>query len=173
MPLGYSNNPNGNPSSTEKAWKASVAKRRLPYLWPRKFKDIYRNMLDRCYNPANKRWQHYGGKGVRVCDDWRGWRRVFYKWLNDKGYHPGLQIDRIDVNGNYSPENCRLVDRFVQQNNTTKNHRVTWNGKTKTLSEWARQMGVRPQALIHRFTRKWDLERAMTFPFDRKKRVRA
>jgi hypothetical protein len=173
MPFGYSNNPKGNPSSIRKASIASAALRRLPYPYPRKFKDLYRNMIDRCYNPSNKRWAYYGGKGVRVCTHWYLSRRVFYKWLNDNGYQPELQIDRINVNGHYSPENCRLVDRFVQQNNTTRNHYVTWKGKTQTIAQWAREMGVHYMALQHRFSRKWDLRRAMTQPFGRTIRVRA
>lgn len=128
--------------------------------------------MDRCYNPENKRWANYGGRGIKVCVSWYFYRRVFYEWAHTNGYRPGLQIDRINVDGNYHPDNCRFVDSFVQQNNTTRSHRVTWNGRTQTLSEWAREIGVRPQALIHRFTRKWSIERAMTFPFDRRRRVR-
>lgn len=166
-------NPKGNAASIHKAALASAAKRRLPYPYPRKFKDLYRNMMDRCYNQTNKRWANYGGRGIYVCPSWYFYRRVFYEWAHTHGYRPGLQLDRKNVNKGYSESNCRFVDAFVQQNNTTRNHRVTWQNRTQTISEWAREIGVRPQALIHRFTRKWDLQRAMTQPFGRTIRVRA
>lgn len=130
-------------------------------------KDLYRNMLDRCNNPANKRYYCYGGRGVSVCSLWSSssGRRLFYEWCMCNGWRKGLELDRRDVNGNYEPSNCRFVDDFTQANNKTDNHYVTWNGETLTITEWARKIGVRPQALIHRFTRHWDTERAMTQPF--------
>lgn len=148
------------------AARKNMQKRKvLPYPFSRKLKDLYRNMKDRCLNPLNKRWFNYGGRGIRVCDEWLNNRYSFYKWATDSGYRPGVQIDRIDVNGHYSPSNCRFVDSYVQMNNTTRNRLVCWDGKTMTVAQWARFLGVRGQALQHRFTRKWPLEKIMKQPF--------
>ena len=148
-----------------KASKISAKKRSLPFKNKRKLKDLRRNIINRCTNPKDKRWANYGGRGISICQEWIDNPILFYQWAIDNSYKPGLQIDRIDVHGNYEPNNCRFVDIITQMNNTTKNRNITWNGKTQTVSEWAREIGIRPQALIHRFTRKWSLKRAMTQPY--------
>jgi hypothetical protein len=139
--------------------------RRVPYPHPRKLKDLYRNMKARCYDHGNKRWANYCGRGIIVCDEWLNDIRAFYKWVMENGYEPGLSIDRIDVNGNYEPNNCRFATLIVQQNNTTRNRWLTWKDRTLTVAEWAREIGVRCQALQHRVTRGWPVERIFTQPF--------
>lgn len=140
---------------------------RVPSPYSRKLKDLFRNMNDRCYNNKNKRWKNYGGRGIKVCDQWRNNRRGFYSWAIKNGYSPSLQIDRIDVDGNYEPANCRFVDAITQMNNTTYNRFVDWMGQRKTVSEWARQLDVTPSAIAHRLNRGWSLDRVMTQPFRR------
>jgi hypothetical protein len=131
----------------------------------RKLKDLRSNILDRCFNPANKRWNRYGGRGISVCDEWVANGRVFYKWCLENGYEPGLQIDRINVHGNYEPNNCRFVTAKVQQRNTTRNRLLTWDGQTMPVSQWAEKLGVRGQALQHRVDRGWDIKRIFTQKF--------
>lgn len=133
----------------------------LPYPHSRKLKDLYRNLMDRCYNETNKRWNNYGGKGVVVCDEWKNSRRSFYAWASDNGYDPKLQIDRIYVNGNYEPGNCRFVTAIVQMNNTTRNHWIEWENKKMTVAEWERHLGWKKYTLQKRLGRGWPIERAM------------
>jgi hypothetical protein len=140
-------------------------KRRVPHPYPRKMKDMLKNMISRCYDPSNKRWANYGGRGITVCPEWRSDIRAFYRWVVANGYKPGLTIDRIDVNGNYEPNNCRFATMIIQQNNTTRNVRLTWNNRTLTISEWARELGVRTAAIGHRHERGWTIERIFTQPF--------
>jgi hypothetical protein len=126
---------------------------------------LRRNMAMRCYDPSNKRWANYGGRGIAVCDEWLRDRRAFYQWCMDAGFRPGLQIDRIDTNGNYEPGNCRFVGAVEQANNTTRNHFIEWQGQRLTVAQWARRLGVRSRALQARLARKWPVERVMTQPF--------
>lgn len=90
---------------------------------------VWRNMLNRCYWPKGNAFQHYGGRGISVCDRWRfgdGKRHAFECFLADMGRRPSpdLSIDRIDNDGNYEPGNCRWATRSQQQNNTRRNKRT-------------------------------------------------
>lgn len=131
----------------------------------RKLKDLYRNMIRRCYDPKSEKYYCYGGRGISVCKKWRSDRRGFYKWAIENGYEPGLQINRKNNDGNYCPSNCNFVTATKNANNTRHNHMIEWNGKTQSIADWARELGCRGQALQHRFTRGWSLEKAMTQPF--------
>lgn len=139
--------------------------RMIPCDCPRKLKDLYRNMIDRCYNPQNKRWDDYGGRGIKVCEEWLNSRAAFYEWAISNGIRHGVQIDRIRNNLGYSPSNCRFVDSFVQANNTRKNRWLRWKYETRTVSQWARRLGVTPRALQHRVDRGWPTRRIFTQPF--------
>jgi len=166
--LGYGSTKSCGCGSKEQAVSnviASASRRNLGYKHRRKLQELLRNMRDRCYNEGNKRWDRYGGRGIRVCDEWMVDNRAFYAWAMANGYEPGLEIDRINFDGDYEPSNCRFVTDKTQANNTSRNHYVTWRGETLTISQWADRIGVRQQALQHRFTRGWPLERAMTQPF--------
>lgn len=144
--------------------KARTAKM-IPVSCPRKLKDLYRNMLDRCYNSKNKRWVGYGGRGITVCKAWRESRAAFYEWAIANGIRHGVQIDRIRNGRGYSPSNCRFVDGYVQANNTRKNRWLTWRGESMTLAQWARRIGVNPRAIQHRLARGWSTRRIFTQPY--------
>lgn len=120
------------------------------------------NMKQRCLNENNRQYKDYGGRGIKVCDDWLDFE-PFYKWAMVNGYNDMLTLDRINTNGNYTPRNCRWVDMKMQQNNRRNNHRITYNGKTQTLAQWADEIGVKRQTLRDRIFRYgWSVEKAFT-----------
>jgi hypothetical protein len=123
-----------------------------------KISPIYRvwaSMLGRCRNPNDKRWAHYGGRGINVCPQWHN----FSVFLADMGRPPdGLSIDRIDVNGDYCPENCRWATNAEQSRNRTTNHWVTYNGKAMILADAAKAAGLTPLTLLKRIQRGWPEE---------------
>jgi hypothetical protein len=94
-------------------------------------------MKSRCETSINSSYPHYGGRGISVCDEWQDFNN-FCQWMLDHGSAPGLQLDRIDVNGNYEPSNCRLVTPTVNHNNKRNNHRFVAWGENKTIAEWSR-----------------------------------
>ena len=100
-----------------------------------KLYSLWRTMLHRCYNPKRQSYKRYGGRGIQVCEEWKDPIK-FMNWAEVNGYKEGLQIDRINNNGNYCPENCRWVTPKENSRNTRKNVNITLNGKTKTVSEW-------------------------------------
>lgn len=111
---------------------------------------LFNSLRQRCYYSKSISYKYYGAKGVTVCDEWLNDFPTFYNWSIENGYEKGLQIDRIDLNGNYEPSNCRWVDRTTNMNNRTASRMVTYNGKTQTMSEWARELGVNYCTLQHR-----------------------
>lgn len=97
---------------------------------------IYNTMKSRCYNKNNKDYPNYGGRGIVVCDEWLDDFETFYNWAIDNNYRDDLTIDRIDVNGNYEPVNCRWLTLKQQARNTRTNRNITVNNETHCLSEW-------------------------------------
>lgn len=99
-----------------------------------------------------------------VCDAWLSFD-AFRDWSLSNGYKDDLTLDRIDGSKDYCPENCRWVDWEVQQNNRCNNHLITFNGKTQTMSQWAREIGLKPKTLSRRINDKgWSVEKALTTP---------
>lgn len=97
---------------------------------------IWGKMKQRCNNPKEKSYYRYGGKGIKVCDEWNDKFEPFYEWAVNNGYQDDLSIDRIDCTKGYSPNNCRWATNRQQNNNKTVNIYLTHNGETKTLKEW-------------------------------------
>jgi hypothetical protein len=128
-----------------------------------KIRNVYYNMLKRCYDETNKSYVYYGGRGIRVCNKWLEDCCNFYRWARDNGYNETLQLDRIDTNGNYEPDNCRWVT--AQENNYNKRNtrKVTYNNETHTLIEWESITGIPRTVLADRIYKyKWSIERALT-----------
>jgi hypothetical protein len=125
---------------------------------------IYRAWVDmrrRCLNPKRSDYSYYGGRGIAICDRWS----VFVNFLNDLGEpKQGMTLDRIDVNGNYSPENCRWATRKQQSQNTRKTRNITYNGKTQCVTEWEKELGFKPVAITMRLKRGWSVEKALETP---------
>lgn len=124
---------------------------------------IYHGMLNRCENANNTKYHDYGGRGIQVCDEWKTFP-PFKRWALENGYSDELSIDRIDVNGNYEPSNCRWVTNRVQCLNKRNNHYVTYNGRTQTIQEWGEELNIKPNTLIYRLRRGWDIEKTLTTP---------
>ena len=125
---------------------------------------IWVDMKRRCNNKNRKGYKYYGGRGITYCPEWENFE-PFYKWALSNGYAENLTLDRIDVNGNYEPNNCRWVDYTTQANNTNRNHILTYKGKTQTLSEWAREYDIPYSILQDRINDlNWDTEDALTIP---------
>jgi len=124
---------------------------------------VYSSMKQRCYNSNCKDYYLYGEKGVHICDEWLGDSGFvnFYQWSMDNGYCEGLEIDRIDSDGNYCSQNCRYVDDIKQANNTKRNLRFTINNKNKTFQEWCRFYNVNPDAVYTRILNGWDIKEAL------------
>jgi len=125
---------------------------------------IWKNVVQRCTYPGFRDFHLYGGRGIKVCDRWR---HSFAAFREDMGEPPTPKhsIDRIDNDGHYEPGNCRWATRREQNNNTRKNHFVTYAGETLTLSEWSRRTGIRAGLLHARITRPgWPAGRALSEP---------
>ena len=123
---------------------------------------IWHNMRTRCYNPNYDKYQYYGGKGITVCDEWRNSYNSFWGWAYSHGYNDSLTLDRIDVDGNYCPENCKWVDRKAQANNRTSNHYLEYGGQRKTVQEWSDVLGIPASTLYQRLRAGWSVERTLT-----------
>ena len=102
---------------------------------------IWRAMLHRCYKETDEHYDYYGGRGIKVCDDWHDFE-TFQKWALVNGYADNLTIDRLDGNKDYCPENCSWATMTVQNNHKSDTKWLTYKGKTQSLSDWCRELGL-------------------------------
>lgn len=114
---------------------------------------IWKAMRRRCQNPKDTNYHSYGGRGIKVCEEWSNHYEPFYEWAISNGYSEDLEIDRIDVNGNYEPTNCRWATRKEQCLNKRDNRNITIKGVTKHISEWSKETGVPIATIWKRFKR--------------------
>jgi hypothetical protein len=114
---------------------------------------VYKDMVGRCYNSNIRNYKNYGARGITVCSEWKNNPTSFVDWANLTGYKKGLSIDRIDVNGNYTPENCRWATSIEQGRNKRSNIYVEINGESKTLIEWTELSGVSSNTIHNRLKR--------------------
>lgn len=119
---------------------------------------VYYGILRRCYNVENKRYQDYGGRGITVCDEWKNSFDEFARWAFDNGYEKGLQIDRIDNNGNYEPNNCRWVDIKHNCRNRGSNVLVEYEGKMITIVELSEILNQPYKEIYYKY-RKYGMKR--------------
>lgn len=142
--------------------------------WPRVAKakhrkcasDEYRawaGLKNRCLNKNNQKYSSYGGRGIRICDRWE---KDFQAFFDDMGKKPSSKhsIDRIDNEGDYSPENCRWATAEQQSRNRRSNRLIEYEGEIKTLAEWADLLKINRTVLYARFKSGWSVERALTQP---------
>lgn len=139
-----------------------------------KVNKLYRRwwtMVCRCKYACSKSYKDYGGRGIKVCYEWsdtnpNGYKN-FARWMKAQGYDETLPrgaqtIDRINVNGNYEPSNCRLISNLEQQGNTRKNVYVTYKGETHHVAEWERILGFHKGYIVNRMKRGLTFEKAIT-----------
>lgn len=140
-------------------------------MWRSRMYNCWLNMKQRCYYEKSKFYKDYGGRGITVCDEWKNSFEAFYEWSMENGYNDKLTIDRIDVNGNYEPSNCRWATRKEQQLNRRTNVLHTLNGVTMAESQWCEKLGGEETLIISRLKRGWTIEEALTIPASNKKRI--
>lgn len=125
----------------------------------------WKHMKTRCYNPNDKYYKDYGGRGVIICDEWKDDFVEFLYWALKHGWERGLTIERKDFNGNYEPSNCTWIPMYEQAKNRRTCHLVTYKGVTRTLSEWSRIIGISRHTLKDRLESKhFTIEEAFETP---------
>lgn len=125
---------------------------------------IWRQMMQRCYNEKSKIYHRYGGRGIYVCEEWHNFFK-FVEWSNSVGGRPdGYTLDRKDNNGPYSPQNCRWATMKTQNMNKSDNIVIEYNGRSQTLTEWAKELGINCVTFHNRYVRGWSIERMITEP---------
>lgn len=136
---------------------------------------IWQDMKDRCQNINNAHYSYYGGRGIKVCDEWINDYSCFRDWAYNTGYCENAAmykctLDRIDNNGNYSPNNCRWVDMKAQNNNRKNVRQFIYNGESHTLREWCDILNMSFRAVDMRLQRGWSVEEALSRPIKEKKK---
>jgi hypothetical protein len=126
---------------------------------------IWYGMIGRCQNPNHSNYSYYGGRGIKVCNRWRG-DSGFQNFIDDLGPRPSdnHSIDRIDVNGDYCPENCRWATIAMQATNKRNSRYLEYNGKTQTVGQWAKEFGMAATTLKSRLLSGRSVEDALTRP---------
>lgn len=131
---------------------------------------IWCAMRERCESASHMHYENYGGRGISVCEEWNHDFVAFRDWAMSHGYQDGLTIDRIDVDGDYCPENCRWASVKEQQNNKRSNHIMRLNGVEHTISEWSEILGIKKTTIKERLNIGWSDEEALTVPVRKRKR---
>jgi hypothetical protein len=127
----------------------------------------WQHMIGRCHHPKNADYDHYGGRGIGVCDEWRKSFAAYLAYIRSIGFTgaKGQELDRIDNDGNYEPGNLRVTDRKGQCRNKRNNRTLTAFGQTCCLSEWGEQTGIKSNTIQARLARShWPVEKALTTP---------
>lgn len=118
------------------------------------------NMIRRCYNKKGDKWKYYGGRGIRVCPEWKGSFEAFFR---DMGKCPkGLTLERLDNDKNYGPDNCVWATWKVQQNHKRNSTALMVNGKVQTYAQWEDEVGLPEGYVSNRLRRGWAPERAIS-----------
>lgn len=121
---------------------------------------VWLSMRQRCLNPNATKYPSYGGRGITICERWN----EFNNFLADMGHRPtpAHTLDRKKNDLGYSPENCRWATRKEQQNNRGCNVRLTYLGKTQTMTEWAEELGIGDSTIWGRIAKNWPIEKVLS-----------
>ena len=127
----------------------------------RRLYEVYMAVVARTENPNNYEYKNYGARGIKLCDEWRGELGfdAFAEWAYSTGYDSKAPrgectLDRIDVDGNYSPDNCRWITNKEQQSNRRDNVWITYNGETHTMKQWSEILDIPYKFLLWRISSK-------------------
>ena len=120
------------------------------------------SIKNRCYNKNEPSYKYYGKRGIIICNEWKNNFISFYNWAINNGYKKGLTIDRIDVNGNYEPNNCRWITIQEQQKNKRNTVYIKYNKQIHTLEEWAKITKIPQKTLHQRYYDNWGIEKMLT-----------
>ena len=129
-----------------------------------RFHNIWEDMRRRCNDSSRRSYKDYGGRGIKVCDEWQNNYLSFKEWALNNGYADDLSIERIDYNKGYNPENCTWIPMPEQSKNRRMCNFITINGITHIQADWAREYGISPNCLSYRLNHGWDLEEALNTP---------
>lgn len=124
----------------------------------------FAHMKERCYDTNDKRYKDWGGRGIRICEEWLEDREKFIEWSLSNGYEIGLTIDRIDNNANYCPENCRWVSISDNNQNRRSSRYYTINGIEKNLQQWCDEYNISRSMVNKRLKMGWSIEKALNEP---------
>lgn len=129
----------------------------------------------RCYNQNDPNYKGYGARGITMCEEWRNDFVSFYTWAMENGYNETAPrgvctLERKNNDGPYSPDNCKWATNAEQQNNKRNNRRITYNGETKTVPQWAAEIGINPSTIHSRLNSGWSVEKTLTDPLHEEKR---
>ena len=122
--------------------------------------NIFKGMKNRCYNPNEPAYKNYGGRGIKICNEWLKNPELFYEWAIKNNYRDDLSIERINVNKGYEPNNCTWILLKNQPKNTRKSIRIAYNNEVKTLSEWCELLNLDKRRTETRLRRGWSVNRA-------------
>lgn len=142
---------------SKRSWKHGIGnKDRLYRIWS--------GMKRRCYSESDRNYKRYGARGIKICDEWRSDFLVFQAWALSHGYRDDLSIDRIDNDGDYTPDNCRWTTKKVQNNNRRTNSMITYSGETHTAAEWSEMTGINAATLAQRNRNGWSGKECIETP---------
>ena len=122
--------------------------------------DEWARMRNRCYNKNSRDYQRYGGRGIKICEEWSTYW-PFREWAVSNGYEDDLSLDRIEVNGDYSPQNCRWITMKEQASNKRNNVFIEYRGERKNIAQWARELGLLKETINWRVKAGWSPEECL------------
>jgi hypothetical protein len=164
--------PQAGSKTDERSGEVAVSKKRHNFYkhggYGTRLYNIWRLIRQRVNSPKCKDYPHYGARGIRMCDEWWNGYHAFESWAISYGYNDTLTVDRIDVDGNYSPENCRLATRRQQCQNKRNTRMVNVEGESVRLAELAQRNGIYKETLAKRLKLGWKVDKAVSEPVHKK-----
>lgn len=126
--------------------------------------NIHQGIKARCFNPKERFYGSYGGRGITVCDEWKDDFQAFYDYVSKLPHfdEEGYSLDRMNNNGNYEPGNVRWATSSEQGNNKRNCHKIEFNGKTHSITEWSKQTGIKRETIYYRLKHGWTNEKILT-----------